>query len=376
MSQPFVIDLPIDMPDGTLRCKRHHLEICPRCRVDYTYMRDILREEAEESEESSEDGPYVDEEARRQKSKQTRCAVCRQPATKQCSRCKKVYYCSVEHQRENWKEHKSSCAEPETTNPSKPRLLLMSLGGNYQYTSGALGNICWMIKDKMAVVTAVSAGKAIGLLNSSKPPYAVLIADLISPEDHSALLDSLVQYARDGGTVIFGIGFPSFTIPGKFREIFTRFGLPWISGDYGRQDFGLNTEFLPKKKPKQKKKGGAVQKSTTAPRKELSERALNPLPETYNMKALQLKNVSLEHAIYLNVSIGVEGRRESGGVFESPATFAPVGNGWVGYLGDVNAGYETESGPVLQAMIGPRKTEVEPSVEPNVGSYSYWEDID
>jgi hypothetical protein len=35
-----------------------------------------------------------------------KCPVCDKEATKCCSRCKSVYYCSVEHQKQHWKVHK------------------------------------------------------------------------------------------------------------------------------------------------------------------------------------------------------------------------------------------------------------------------------
>ena len=37
------------------------------------------------------------------------CELCFKAATTNCSRCKKTFYCSREHQREDWKNHKKSC---------------------------------------------------------------------------------------------------------------------------------------------------------------------------------------------------------------------------------------------------------------------------
>ena len=89
MSRPFAIDEAVELPDGTLRCKAHHLEICGICCVDYSYVRDIQQEDDHDVDPGRY--PSANEEAKRQPSKRIRCAVCHKPADKQCSRCKSVY---------------------------------------------------------------------------------------------------------------------------------------------------------------------------------------------------------------------------------------------------------------------------------------------
>jgi hypothetical protein len=76
------IDSPIELEDGTLRCQEHYLEVCGKCCVDYTFMREVLGLNSEE-EEAPEKEEVED--------KTKRCAVCGARAVKQCSRCKCVY---------------------------------------------------------------------------------------------------------------------------------------------------------------------------------------------------------------------------------------------------------------------------------------------
>ena len=40
-----------------------------------------------------------------------RCIVCDKECTSKCSKCKEVYYCSKDHQVQNWPLHKQFCIE-------------------------------------------------------------------------------------------------------------------------------------------------------------------------------------------------------------------------------------------------------------------------
>eukprot|EP01083_Nonionella_stella_P163914 541042_1 len=48
------------------------------------------------------------------------CALCKSSnATSVCGKCKNVYYCNVECQRSDWKQHKKVCKKPSQSQSSK-----------------------------------------------------------------------------------------------------------------------------------------------------------------------------------------------------------------------------------------------------------------
>lgn len=78
------------------------------------------------------------------------------------------------------------------------------------------------------------------------------------------------------------------------------------------------------------------------------------LPGTYSLKAVSLKGVARDHVVYGPTDLSrVErfgGAGESVDPRQSPVVFAKVGDGWLGYVGDVNG--EVESTAVIVAMCG------------------------
>jgi hypothetical protein len=128
-----------------------------------------------------------------------------------------------------------------------------------------------------------------------------------------------VRFVQWGGTLIFGIGFPSFTSREEYKTLFKAFGLPWESGEYFRGEFEFN---------------GTVE--------HLGSVALSP---KYSQKALHLRNVERRDAVYLPSASS-----PTADLTQTPAAFRDNHPGKIGYLGDVNM--EEETHQVLLAMCG------------------------
>lgn len=94
------------------------------------------------------------------------------------------------------------------------------------------------IKEKATVHQAhySKPGEPANLFRAHPSARAIWIAEAeIALAKHAALSRQVVDYARDGGTVVLGGYFPSHIRPDDFRRwVSTAWGLPWHFGQYER----------------------------------------------------------------------------------------------------------------------------------------------
>ena len=210
-----------------------------------------------------------------------------------------------------------------------PRIFLLSLSQqpffDEQYSR---------LIDKLALhATLQRASKPTAAINylANNRPAAVLITDEgITIPKYAAVLEKVAVYARSGGTVVFMGHFSSFVHPEDLENLFrTHFDLPWKRGDYYRTTVHLSPDV-----PHIAKAG---------------------LPAAYSQKTLFLKNVASDAALYSPSSESVTQSlvfpsQPVTDLSQAAVAFGKVGEGWVGYLGDVNA--EVGSDAVIMAMCG------------------------
>ncbi|KAI0631742.1 hypothetical protein C8Q77DRAFT_157668 [Trametes polyzona] len=178
-----------------------------------------------------------------------------------------------------------------------------------------------------AWVTQVTRARdATAVLATHPLPSAVLVTDgSITGPQHAKLLSRLVTYARAGSRVVFGLQFSNTVRFQDVPDFFAQWGFRgWERGAYRGGAYILNPAGIPQP---------------------LSEEALFP---TTSMKANLFRGVPREYAVY--VPDPADGYGESAVGRETPAVFAPVGNGWFGYVGDVNN--EQASLRLLIEMLG------------------------
>ncbi|KAJ9645261.1 hypothetical protein H2201_005607 [Coniosporium apollinis] len=211
----------------------------------------------------------------------------------------------------------------------KPRILLLSLA-NKEWFDEMYSRLINTLAEGATLQRASKPDAALRYL-ANNTPQAILVTDAgLAERNHSAVLARVVEYARSGGIVVVGCMFSSFMSRPKMEAFFRDgWNLPWRYGDYHRTDVHLNRRV-----------------------RQINKMFLAP---TYSQKAVFLDNVAADAALYLpnteswtqsHVFINEPVRD----IQQSPVVYAAVGEGWLGYVGDVNA--EEASDNVVLAMCG------------------------
>ncbi|KAF3764088.1 hypothetical protein M406DRAFT_339791 [Cryphonectria parasitica EP155] len=219
---------------------------------------------------------------------------------------------------------------------TKPRVLLISLDlqpfFDDQY-SALIDALC----NRATIQRAKTADPAIRKLSEdeSAPLVAVLITDAVLANKKNTgkrVWDAVLAYVRRGGTAVVMGHFSSFVKPLNVKPFFEQAGLPWEAGVYHRTTTSLNRT--------------VVAEMLTA---------VGKLPQSYSQKALAVKNVAPEHVWYASspdsvIESAVFAPDNAHTPGQAAVALANVGEGRLGYLGDVNA--EAESNAVVLAMCG------------------------
>jgi len=209
---------------------------------------------------------------------------------------------------------------------NKPRVLQLSLDDPSAFED-VHERLLGMLKSTASLERALEPKSALQIL-AGQPPQVVLVADG-GIADHTDVLAKLLEYARGGGVLIFMGAFSSFVTMDDLDRILKETGLSWTRGRYFR---------------------------TTVHRNDTEQRLLhNLLPTHYSQKAIFLENVPAIDAWYLpdessNTESYVFPNEPVQNLKQTPVAFTSIGNGKLGYVGDVNG--EEGSDAVILAMCG------------------------
>ncbi|KAL5912924.1 hypothetical protein ACKVWE_008520 [Pyricularia oryzae] len=165
-----------------------------------------------------------------------------------------------------------------------------------------------------SVQIAGTVDEAVSKLNQSPPPSVILDVDGTIPRQRK-LLERVIDLMHGGATVVLAGSFSTFVTSGEMDRMFATIGLPWTMASYTRETIKLRRRAVP-------------------------DDIAGRLSSAHTQKALFLGNVNEADAWY--------GRGENHP--EAAVAFTKVGNGKLGYVGDVNG--EDVSDTVIMAMCG------------------------
>ena len=213
---------------------------------------------------------------------------------------------------------------------SRPLVVILALDKEGFYND-MFADFNALLKTHAIVEYATTPNEARAFFDRSvNKPTAILSADeSLTISTRLSLAHEAASYVRSGGTLVFMGLFSSFVRPTDMELLFSKFDLPWAVGDYHRTTCALN------------------------PAMALLD--TNGMASSYSQKAVHVKNVQHSNAVYLPSS---ESRIESavfapslvGDRTQAPAAFARVGEGNVGFVGDVNN--EDDTPAVVLRMCG------------------------
>ncbi|KAL0954417.1 hypothetical protein HGRIS_003403 [Hohenbuehelia grisea] len=217
---------------------------------------------------------------------------------------------------------------------TRPTIFFVSLS-YMPYFDESNASIMSTITAKGHLARAKTPAATVRYLSTHTPRAVVVTDEGITSRTNKTALTAVLDYARNGGTVVIGFNFPSFISGPDFDRFFAQdLGLPWKRGDYHRTDFVLNLEAS---LPAHADRAG--------------------LPSTYSMKAVHVKGVSAEDQLYAPAA----GAMTQSHVFapmladqrQAAAAATKMGEGILVYIGDVNGEEETEQ--LVLALCGLEK---------------------
>ncbi|KAJ5109270.1 hypothetical protein N7456_005945 [Penicillium angulare] len=214
----------------------------------------------------------------------------------------------------------------------KPNILILSLSieDYFDHCYLHLLDHLWEVSNLTRVKDTSGALQALSETNFK----AIVITDqglTHSTPAKKEVLQKIISYIEEGGLVIVGMHFPTFTPPKMFEDFFGGFGLPWKSGDYYRATF----QFAPL--------------SNVPPGAQIAW-----LPEPYSIKALHVKDARAQERIFVPVPSALTESRvdipEPVDEEQAAVVGAKIGLDHLVYCGDVNG--ERESYALIMALCG------------------------
>lgn len=167
------------------------------------------------------------------------CKLCEKGAGLiRCSGCYAAHYCSVEHQREDWKTHyhRRFCKASSDRAPGSRLIGILDIEGDLPEFHWTLRNQIQLRAEASTYMTTTHG--ALSLLVSPSPLAAIwVVSNALTTNPH--LLAALLSYVKTGAVIVLGGTMQSFTPLPDLDTMFASLELPWKTSGYHRTTHSL-----------------------------------------------------------------------------------------------------------------------------------------
>lgn len=222
------------------------------------------------------------------------------------------------------KGHQRHCifAVPETPtllgDPNHPSVLVISFGKDPSYDD-VTKHLFEGLKSKAPVYEATTPAEFIFFIARVKLTAIIVTEGNFAQPVFSDIRKKVADYAKEGAIVVFCGCFSSTLDARPLHDMWlSDWNLDWKMGDEYRATFRLN------------------------PSRNQKLQTVTSMPSLCSMNALHLVGVPSEAMVYI--------RTPDWDMSQSPVAFTPIGEGYVGYVGDIDG--EEQSTAVVLGMCG------------------------
>lgn len=185
-----------------------------------------------------------------------------------------------------------------------PSILVISLYGKSFFTDVKYKGLLPVLLTKAVVHESLSIDEASSYITSGWPTVLLITDPVLTQRKNAEFTSILVKWVHGGGTAIFmgrfstDVEWPDLN---SLLQLFHKDSIrPWAMIAYSKEHVKIN--------------------------KSINGLRTHTLPETSYVKATFLKNVKREETLYYH---------KSGDQRLCSAAYAPIGFGWLGYIGDM-----------------------------------------
>ncbi|KAF9009605.1 hypothetical protein BDQ17DRAFT_1421775 [Cyathus striatus] len=214
--------------------------------------------------------------------------------------------------------------------PTSRKFVMMLSFDRVEQVKGLYSGLISDLQNRVEVLHGLSNERVLDFLGSNDLVGVIIMTTDITDPPHAYLLQQLVQYTRNGGTTIFAGYFACEISLLEVRPFFEdNWGLPWDMGSSNLKDINMK-----------------LNKKSDFAKNDARNDQHTQLPEQIGFRAVNFTGVKESMILYKDKYAVKKDE-----LAQVPIAVAPVGKGWLGWLGSASS-FGVDDTKVMLVMLG------------------------